>query len=184
MKAYEVGAIVDGGASSGWIQQRGHIQQKECAIVGGQGSTGVNRQEERRDIRDRQDIEHLVVTFYRRAFKEEVLGPIFVDIVKMDLEAHLPIMCDFWETVLFQAGLYRRNAFQVHVDINRLEPLTPMHFQRWLDLWETTVDDLFAGEKANLAKMQASRIGGSIRRRLERTVDAELISLSAGRSAD
>ncbi len=137
-----------------------------------------------RDIEGRADIERLVVTFYQRAFKEEVLGPIFVDIVKMDLDAHLPIMCDFWETVLFQAGLYRRNAFQVHVDINRLEPLTPMHFQRWLDLWETTVDDLFTGEKANLAKLQAARIGGSILRRLDRTADAELIGLSSSRSAD
>lgn len=142
------------------------------------------RRDHHRDIEDREDIEQLVVMFYQRAIKEEVLGPIFVDIVKMDLDAHLPIMCDFWETVLFQAGLYRRNAFQIHVDINRLEPLTPMHFQRWLDLWEVTVDDLFAGEKANLAKLQASRIGGSIRRRLERTVDTELISLASSRSTD
>lgn len=130
------------------------------------------------DIRNRDDISALVSAFYTSAFKEEVLGPIFVDIVKMDLEAHMPIMCDFWETVLFQAGLYRRNAFQVHVDIHRLVPLTQMHFQRWLDLWNDTVDSMFAGEKANMAKMQAARIGGSIQRRLARNVDAELFQLS------
>jgi len=187
MNAYAVCAMMKTSASPVGIGEAGTFSLLIFEIDGGQGSRRVDMQEVRRDhnrdIEDREDIEQLVVTFYQRAFKEEVLGPIFVDIVKMDLEAHLPIMCDFWETVLFQAGLYRRSAFQVHVDINRLEPLTPMHFQRWLDLWEATVDELFTGEKANLAKLQASRIGGSIRRRLERTVDTELFRLSPSRTA-
>ena len=29
-----------------------------------------------------------------------------------DLSAHLPVMCDFWETVLLRAGRYRRNALR------------------------------------------------------------------------
>lgn len=129
------------------------------------------------DIRHRDDIAHLMTEFYGRAFEDVVLGPIFTEIAHMDLEAHMPIMCDFWETVLFQAGLYQRNAFNVHLHLHRLEPLTPMHFQRWLDIWEETVDRLFAGPKAIQAKMQANRIAGSISRRLERTVDGELISI-------
>jgi hemoglobin len=131
---------------------------------------------DRHDIRDRTDIADLVTAFYTRAFADPVLGPIFTDIAHMDLEAHMPIMCDFWETVLFQAGKYGRNAFSVHLDLHQLEPLTPMHFQRWLDVWEGTVDDLFAGPKANLARVQAGRIAGSISRRLERTVDGELLT--------
>ena len=57
-----------------------------------------------------------------------------------------------------------------------------MHFQHWLDIWEGTVDDLFAGPKAIHAKVQAARIAGSISRRLERTVDGELMTI-APRSA-
>jgi hemoglobin len=56
-----------------------------------------------------------------------------------------------------------------------------MHFQRWLDIWEGTVDDLFAGPKAIQAKVQAGRIAGSISRRLERTVDGELLTLMPDR---
>ncbi|MGH3782975.1 MAG: hypothetical protein ACRDRO_20720, partial [Pseudonocardiaceae bacterium] len=41
---------------------------------------------------------------------DDSLGPIFVDIAQLDLAAHLPVMCDFWETVLLRAGLYHRNA--------------------------------------------------------------------------
>ncbi len=129
------------------------------------------------DIRDRDDISKLVTEFYTRAFQDPVLGPIFIDVAKMDLEAHMPIMCDFWETVLFQAGKYGRNAFGVHLDLHRKEPLTPMHFQRWLDIWETTVDDLFQGPRANLAKVQAGRVANGISGRLQRTVDAEPLTI-------
>ncbi len=136
----------------------------------------------RRDLRDRQDIATLVSGFYTRAFADPVLGPIFIDIAKMDLDAHLPTMCDFWETVLFQAGLYQGNAFDVHLALHIREPLTSMHFQRWLDIWEATVDDLFIGPKAIQVKVQAGRIGGSIRRRLERTVDGESLTITRRRS--
>jgi len=132
----------------------------------------------RHDIRDRADIAHLIDAFYTRAFADSVLGPIFTEIAHMDLEAHMSIMCDFWETVLFQAGKYGRNAFNVHLDLHQREPLTPMHFQRWLDIWEDTVDDLFAGPKAIQAKVQAGRIAGSVSRRLERTVDGDLLAFT------
>lgn len=118
------------------------------------------------DLTSRDDVERLVVEFYRRAFADPLIGPIFTDIAEMDLGAHLPIMCDFWETVLFRAGVYRRNALQVHRDLHALTPLLPEHFERWLRVWDGTVDDLFAGEKAELAKVQANRIAGSIGRRL------------------
>lgn len=133
---------------------------------------------DRTDIRGRDDIARLVRAFYTRAFADPVLGPIFTDIAHMDLAAHMPIMCDFWETVLFQAGKYGRNAFTVHLDLHRQVALTPMHFQRWLDIWEVTVDDLFDGPRAIQAKVQAGRIAGSISRRLERTVDGELMTIA------
>lgn len=132
----------------------------------------------RHDLRGRHDIAALVSEFYTRAFADTVLGPIFLDLAKMDLAAHLPVMCDFWETVLFQAGLYRGNAFDVHLTLHRREPLTPMHFQRWLDIWEATVDDLFVGPTAIQAKVQAGRIGGSIRRRLLRPVDGDGLTIA------
>ncbi len=119
------------------------------------------------DLRDRDDVHLLVSEFYRRAFADDLLGPIFTDVAQMDLEHHLPIICDFWETVLFRAGLYRRNALALHVSLNARAPLGAEHFERWLALWTNTVDQHFAGEKAELAKVQAGRIAGSIHRRLQ-----------------
>lgn len=119
-----------------------------------------------RDIGDRRDIERLLRAFYQRVFADELIGPIFVDVAQLDLEAHLPIMCDFWETVLFRTGSYKRNAFRVHADLHSQCALAPPHFLRWVSLWVATVDSRHAGRYAELAKLRAGRIADSIGRRL------------------
>jgi truncated hemoglobin YjbI len=129
------------------------------------------------DLRDRDDVSLLVSEFYRNAFADPLLGHIFTDVAQMDLVRHLPIMCDFWETVLFQAGLYHRNALQLHYVLNARYPLEQAHFDRWLELWVANVDEHFAGEKAEHAKTQARRIAGSIHRRLQGRSGSEFETL-------
>jgi len=119
-----------------------------------------------RDLAGRDDIEELVVEFYRAAFADPLIGPVFVDVARMDLARHLPIMCDFWETVLFRAARYRRNTLQAHLALHALSPLTQAHFERWFVLWSRTVDRRFAGPVAEHAKLQAGRIAGAMLRRL------------------
>ena len=118
------------------------------------------------DLINRHDVEELVAGFYREALADSLLGPIFTDVARIDLARHLPIMADFWETVLFGTGTYRRNALQVHMVLHARSPLDGVHFARWLDLWEAAVRERFAGEKADLAVVQAHRMAGSIERRL------------------
>lgn len=129
------------------------------------------------DIANRQDVSDLVVAFYERAFKDELLGPVFIDVAHLDLAAHLPIMCDFWETVLFRTGAYKQNALLVHTTLHQKSPLTAVHFSRWLELWTGTVDTMFSGEKAELAKLQASRIAWSMSRRLMGESGSEFITI-------
>lgn len=122
---------------------------------------------DRHDIQNRNDIARLVETFYTRAFADPVLGPIFIDIVKMDLEAHMPIMCDFWENILFQARKYPGGMMMVHFRVHEKTALEPHHFQRWLDYWVETVDELFEGERATIAKVHASRTAASMASRFD-----------------
>jgi hemoglobin len=119
----------------------------------------------RRDIAGRDDIAALLKDFYGRAFRDELLGRLFVDVARMDLDAHLPFMCDFWQTVLFRTGSYRRNALEPHRRLHERAPLSPAHFDRWLSLWCATVDQRHAGPRAEFAKVQATRIAGSMSRR-------------------
>lgn len=119
-----------------------------------------------KDLENRADVAELVTAFYRTAFRDPLIGPIFTEVAHMDLDHHLPIMCDFWETVLFDVVLYRRNALSLHAALNARHPLGPEHFRRWLALWVETVDAHFEGPVAEHAKVQAQRIAGSISRRL------------------
>ena len=107
---------------------------------------------------ERHDIETLVELFYSRAMADPVLGPIFNDVAKLDLPAHMPIMSDFWDNILFDAKRYPGGMMMKHAVLHQQTALEPHHFQRWLDYWVETVDDLFEGERATIAKMHASRV--------------------------
>jgi hemoglobin len=122
---------------------------------------------ERHDIEERADVERLVRAFYGRALADSVIGFIFVDVAKLDVEAHLPVIASFWETILLDAHSYSGGAFAVHASLNRLVHLRPGHFQRWLVLWEATVDELFAGPHAELAKTHARRVARAFSDRLQ-----------------
>lgn len=118
------------------------------------------------DIASRDDISSLIVEFYTRAYRDELLQPMFVDVAQMDLAAHLPVMCDFWTTVLFGARIYHGGAYAPHARLHALSPLTSRHFERWLAIWERTVDDMYAGDVADTAKDRARSIAQAFHARL------------------
>jgi len=118
------------------------------------------------DIRDRADCERLVRAFYARALSDPIIGFIFVDVAKLDLEAHVPRIASFWETVLLGARSYGGGAFRPHAELHMKVRLRRAHFERWLVLWRATVDELFAGERAELAKAHAERVAAAFRMRL------------------
>lgn len=113
------------------------------------------------DIETRADIDDLMKRFYERATNDEIIGYIFTDVVKLDLEKHLPIIGDFWESLLLGGKNYQqhgRNPLQVHAEINEKTPLEPKHFRRWLEIFDETVDEMFAGTRADFAKSRAEAI--------------------------
>lgn len=118
------------------------------------------------DINDRADCERLVRAFYGRALTDPVIGFIFTDVARLDVEAHVPRIASFWETVLLGARTYAGGAFRPHAELNQRVRLRAGHFQRWLALWEETVDELFEGERAELAKAHARRVAQAFNARL------------------
>jgi hemoglobin len=120
-----------------------------------------------RDIESRADCERLVRAFYGRALEDPIIGFIFVDVAKLDLEAHVPQITSFWETILLGAQSYGGGAFRPHAQLHAKVRLRRGHFERWLALWFGTVDELFAGDRANLAKTHALRVGHAFHRRLQ-----------------
>jgi hemoglobin len=128
-----------------------------------------------RDIETRADCEQLVRAFYSRALTDPLIGWIFTDVAKLDLEAHVPKVAAFWETILLGAASYGGGAFAPHVPIHqRSGGLKSAHFQRWLKLWHASVDELFAGPRANLAKAHADRVARAFHARLEGRPEPEV----------
>ncbi|MGO9752326.1 MAG: group III truncated hemoglobin [Solirubrobacteraceae bacterium] len=133
-----------------------------------------------RDIESREDCEQLVREFYVRALADPIIGWIFVDVARLDVEAHVPRIASFWETILLGAHSYRGGAFAPHAALNAQVPLRAGHFERWLWLWCGTVDELFAGERAELAKAHAQRVARAFSDRL---ASPEAASAGAGAGA-
>lgn len=111
-----------------------------------------------KDVESRKDVELLVTEFYKRVLKDEEIAFFFTDVVAVDWEKHMPIMFDFWESIIFENALYKGNAMLAHVNLNQKTKLEKHHFEKWLALFTATVDAHFAGQKAELAKTRALSI--------------------------
>jgi hemoglobin len=127
----------------------------------------------RHDIETRADCETLVRAFYGRALTDDMIGYLFVDIAKLDLEGHIPEITSFWETILLGAHSYSGGAFRPHAALNAQVRLRSGHFERWLTLWRRSVDELFEGPRAELAKSHATRVARAFHGRLQSLPSAE-----------
>lgn len=120
----------------------------------------------KKDIEDREDIELLVNVFYSKVLADNVLGYIFQETAGMNWATHFPAMYNFWENVILFTGTYEGNPMNLHKHLHHITPLNETHFERWNQLFLDTVDGLFAGKKANLAKQRALSISAIIREKL------------------
>lgn len=114
---------------------------------------------EKKELKNREDVKLLVETFYGKIRKDKVLGPIFNTIVS-DWESHMILLTDFWETQLFLKRKYFGNPVIAHqeVDDKMGHTITSEHFGLWLNLWFATIDELFDGERAWIAKNRAQKM--------------------------
>ncbi len=106
------------------------------------------------DIETLSDIRLLVDTFYARVREDSLIGPIFGHVIQDRWPEHLDKMYRFWQTVLLDEHTYFGGPFPPHAEL----PIDERHFQAWLRLWQHTVDDLFAGKRADEAKWRADKM--------------------------
>jgi hemoglobin len=82
----------------------------------------------------------------------------FTEIIPVDFPAHLPKMYAFWESILFGTPGYKGEPMTAHVHIHEKHKMEHAHFEQWLLLFRTTVDELFSGPKADEIKQRAASI--------------------------
>jgi hemoglobin len=110
------------------------------------------------DISTREDIVRLVDSFYEKVKHDELIGSLFTTVFNVNWGRHLPVMYDFWQNMLFYTGSYSGNPLESHRRLHQVFPLKEEHFNRWVVLFTETVDELFKGERALLAKQRALSI--------------------------
>ncbi len=117
------------------------------------------------DIASRDDVQLLVDAFYVKVRQNEILGTIFDDIASVD--HHLPRMYDFWSSILLNDHSYSGHPMPKHVALSKHTDMTKVEFLEWLRLFYDTVDELFEGEKADLAKFRGRTIAGIMLHKIE-----------------
>jgi len=105
---------------------------------------------------DEPSIRLMVQTFYGRAREDALIGPIFNRTVA-DWDEHIGKISDFWSSMLLKTGRYTGAPMRPHLSL----ALEGAHFDRWLQLFETTARELFAPELAELFIIRARRIADS-----------------------
>lgn len=116
-----------------------------------------------KDISTKEDIKLLIDTFYGTVRQDELLGPIFNERIKDKWPEHLEKLHSFWQMVLFQEPTYQGRPFPPHAEL----PIDRSHFQRWMEIFNSTLDSLFAGDKANEAKWKAGKMAEMFRSKIE-----------------
>jgi len=113
----------------------------------------------KKDIENRADIYLLVKHFYTKLMNDDLMRHFFLEFSKPDLlEEHLQTLVDFWDNVLFYSGGYRKNAMLPHLALHQKKPISKKHFNAWLSMFNSSVDELFEGEVAHQAKSRAQSI--------------------------
>jgi len=102
------------------------------------------------DIKGIDDIVLFVNEFYYKVQLDNLIGPIFNGVIK-DWTPHLERMYQFWNAALFSVPGFKGNPFAKHAPL----PINQEHFNRWLVLFEETIDAHFEGEMATDTKKRA-----------------------------
>ncbi|MFM9945550.1 MAG: group III truncated hemoglobin [Bacteroidia bacterium] len=103
---------------------------------------------ELRDIENYEDIELLVSAFYDKLLDDPITKDKFQN---LDIKAHLPRIVDFWAFILLDKPGFTGNVFDKHASLN----LEPIHFERWIEFWVSSINAMFKGPKSELAVQRA-----------------------------
>ncbi len=111
------------------------------------------------NLQTRDDIKKLVVKFYSKIQADDLLGSFFEKMIPNEKEwdKHYELLTAFWELNLIEVKGFDGNPAKAHHSVDKVfkQSITTQHFERWVELWTSTVDELFEGEMAEKAKQRA-----------------------------
>ena len=111
-----------------------------------------------RDLDSPEEIAEMVRRFYADVAQDDLLGPMFNDVARVDWSEHLPKLTAFWCRALLDQPGYTGNPFRAHALVHARQPFTPAHFERWLALFHETLELGWVGPRAARAGALADNV--------------------------
>lgn len=115
----------------------------------------------------KENIETMVMNFYSRILKDDIVGPFFIEEFGEDMDnkywkPHLKKLVDFWASIVLGDSTYKRDPFKPHI----LMDLERETFEQWLKLFFETLDEIYEPEMADIFKERSTTIAGNFMRNL------------------
>jgi hemoglobin len=131
-------------------------------------SSGPRRAAPTGDLDSPGEIAEMVRRFYQDVAQDDLLGPVFNEVARVDWAEHLPKLTAFWCRALLGTVGYAGNPFRAHALVDERSPFTAAHFERWLDLFHDAVELGWTGPNAdralalahNVARVHARQLTG------------------------
>ncbi len=109
--------------------------------------------EAKKTLKTADDIQEMVHQFYGLVQNDDLIGPIFNEVIKDNWPAHLEKMVGFWRTILLNERMYSGSPFPPHKKLD----IEARHFERWLSLFEKNIKG-FSGDLAEDALKRAKNM--------------------------
>jgi hemoglobin len=108
----------------------------------------------------------MVDRFYQRVLDDPLLAPVFLDVARIDLDKHLPLIAAYWKKMLLGDPAYDRHMIAKHRAVHDKQPLTGAHHERWLALFTANLQAHFSGPNTDRARLLAARVMDNLYRQL------------------
>ena len=132
------------------LQPSGHVTDREPPNVPSGPSEALSHIDE-------PIIARVVHQFYHRVRRDPILGEIFNARIT-DWEFHLHRMCEFWSSIALGSGRYDGRPLSKHLTL----PVSAPHFDRWLEIFASTVQEICTPAAAELLAQRARLIARSL----------------------
>lgn len=106
-----------------------------------------------------ETLKTLVDAFYARVRQDPLIGPVFNGAID-DWPEHLDKLQAFWSSVMLTSGRYKGRPLPAH--IKHGDSISAESFERWLEIWKRTTDELLDPRAASAIQEKAARIGESL----------------------
>ena len=117
----------------------------------------------------KENLNTLVVKFYSKVIRDDLIGPIFISVLGKDLKsdiwkAHITLLTDFWASIALGDFSYKGSPFAPHVKLE--DQLSIKAFEQWLKLFFETLNSIYEPPIAQQFLAKSKTIAGNFIRNL------------------